>query len=109
MILISFEDNCTIKRGVSVDEFDEPIQTVVYSGVCYYQQGSYVNSQQMLVQNPIVFLPDVSLSIETNDIVEINTKFDRHLESVVLSAREIELPITREKFTRLELKQANVC
>jgi hypothetical protein len=44
--------------------------------------------------------------VNANDIVEITTKFGRNLSAIVSRAREIELPITRERVTRLELKQA---
>jgi hypothetical protein len=43
---------------------------------------------------------------EANDSIEIETKFGRKLSAVVAIPREIELPMTRERFTRLELKQA---
>lgn len=106
MRLIAFEDKCVIKRRVGKNEYDEPIMDVVYSGVCCYQEGGYSNAQRMFVRNPILFLPKVSVLVNANDIVEVTTKFGRKLVAIVARPREIELPITRQRVTRLELKQA---
>lgn len=107
MRLIAFEDNCAIKRNTGeYDEYDNPIQKVVYSGVCCYQEGGYSNAQRMFVRNPILFLPEISVLVDANDIVEITTKFGRNLTAVVARPREIEMLITRDRVTRLELKQA---
>ena len=106
MRLIAFEDKCVIKRRLGTNEYDEPIMDVVYSGECCYQEGGYSNAQRMFVRNPILFLPDVSVLVNANDDVEVTTKFGRVLTAIVARPREKELPITRQRVTRLELKQA---
>ena len=107
MQLIRFEDTCVVKRNVGeYDEYDNPIQEVVYKGECCYQEGGYTNTQRMFMRNPIVFLPEVSVLVNANDVVEIKTKFGRTLSAVVNVSREVEMPITRQRVTRLELKQA---
>ena len=106
MRLIAFEDKCVIKRRLGTNEYDEPIMDVAYSGECCYQEGGYSNAQRMFVRNPILFLPDVSVLVDANDVVEVTTKFGRKLTAIVARPREIELPITRQQVTRLELKQA---
>lgn len=106
MMLITFEDKCVIKRRLGTNEYDEPIMESVYSGVCCYQEGGYSNAQRMFVRNPIVFLPEVSVLVDANDDVEVTTKFGRVLTAIVARPREIEMPITRQRVTRLELKQA---
>ena len=106
MMLITFEDKCVIKRRLGTNEYDEPIMESVYSGVCCYQEGGYSNAQRMFVRNPIVFLPEVSVLVDANDVVEVTTKFGRVLTAIVARPREIEMPITRQRVTRLELKQA---
>lgn len=107
MRLIAFEDKCVIKRNSGeYDEYDNPLQDVVYSGECCYQEGGYSNAQRMFVRNPILFLPEVSALVDANDDVEVITKFGRVLTAVVARPREVELPITRQRGTRLELKQA---
>ena len=107
MKAIGFEDTCVIKRNLgSYDEHDNPLQEVVYLGNCYYQENGYANTQRMFVRNPILFLPEVSTLVETNDIVEITTKSGRKLNAVVAVPRDIQLPFSHDKVTRLELKQA---
>lgn len=107
MRLIGFEDACVIKRNKGgYDEYDNPLQEVVYEGACCYQEGGYSNAQRMFMRNPILFLPEISVLVDTNDIAEVKTKFGRSLKAVVNIPREVELPITRERVTRLELKQA---
>ena len=107
MKLIAFEDTCVIKRNTDVyDDYDNPLQEVIYSGECCYQEGGYSNAQRMFVRNPILFLPDVSVLVNANDVTEVTTKFGRKLTAIVARPREIELPITRDRVTRVELKQA---
>lgn len=106
MRLIAFEDKCVVKRRLGTNEYDEPIMESVYSGEGCYQEGGYSNAQRMFVRNPILFLPDVPVLVDANDIVEVTTKFGRKLTAIVARPREIELPVTRERVTRLELKQA---
>lgn len=95
-----------IKRNTGVNEYDEPMQEVVYDGVCAYVEGGYAQVQRIFTRNPLVFLPSISVLCEANDSIEITTKFGRNIEAVVAIPREVELPMTRERFTRLELKQA---
>lgn len=106
MKLIAFEDKCVIKRRLGADEYDESIMESIYSGECCYQEGGYSNAQRMFVRNPILFLPEVSVLVNANDIVEITTKFGRKLTAIVARPREIVMPITRDRITMLELKQA---
>lgn len=106
MRLIQFDDSCVIRRNTKEkDEYDNLNQEVVYTGACYYQEGGYSNSQQMVVRSPILFLPEASELINVNDVVEITTKFGRKMEGVVYMPREVEMPITRQRIVRLELKQ----
>ena len=107
MQLIRFEDTCVIKRNVGgYDEYDNPSQEVIFEGECCYQEGGYSNAQRMFMRNPILFLPEISELVNANDFVEVKTKFGRELKAVVNIPREIELPLTRQRVTRLELKQA---
>jgi hypothetical protein len=70
MRLIGFDDSCVIKRNLGVNGYDEPILEEIYVGVCCYQEGGYSNAQRMFMRNPILFLPDVSVLVNANDIVE---------------------------------------
>ena len=103
---IKFEDECVIERIVGVDSYDKPLTQVIYNGKCSYQEGGYSQSQNIMTRTPLAFLPMVSALCETNDSIEIKTKFGRIYRGIVARSREIELPMTRERLTRLELKQA---
>lgn len=104
--MIRFEDTCVIMRELGYDRYDKPVQEVVYKGECCYQEGGYSNAQRMFMRNPILFLSEVSTLVDANDVVEVKTKFGRELRAIVNIPREIELPLTRQRVTMLELKQA---
>ena len=107
MRLIAFEDKCVIKRNTDgYDEYDNPLQKVVYEGKCHFQEGGHTNAQRMYMRNPILFIPEVPVLIDPNDTIEVLTNFGRKWYSIVNIPREMELPITRQRVTRLELKQA---
>ena len=107
MKAIEFKDTCVIKHNLGgYDKYDNLQQEIVYLGECHYQESGYSNSQKMFVRNPILFLPETSMFVATNDVVEITTKFGRKLNAVVARPRDIELPFSHDRITRLELKQA---
>lgn len=108
MNLIKFEDRCVITRdggSVEVDEFDNPINVEqIYDGKCRYQQGvqAYMG---ISVRNSVVFIPK-QLKVEENDIVNVEVKDDAvKVQGVVTNPRYVELPLTGEKVTRIELSQ----
>lgn len=103
---IRFEDKCVIRRNVGVNNYDEPIQETIYDDVCVYVEGGYAQAQRIFTRNPLVFLPKISILCQPNDSIEITTKFGRVLNGIVANSREVEFPMTRSQFTRLELKQA---
>lgn len=108
MNLIKFEDKCVITRdggSIEVDEFDNPVNVKeIYNGKCRYQQGvqAYMG---ISVRNSIVFIPK-QLKVEENDIVNVGVKDNAvKVRGVVINPRYIELPLTGEKATRIELSQ----
>lgn len=108
MNLIKFEDKCVITRdggSIEVDEFDNPINVKqIYEGKCRYQQGvqAYMG---ISVRNSVVFIPK-QLKVEENDIVNVEVKDDAvKVQGVVTNPRYVELPLTGEKATRIELSQ----
>lgn len=107
MDAIKFKDACIIKRVIGKgDEYDEPIVEVLYDGECYYQDGGYTTAQQMLMRSPIVFIPQVLTSISPNNIIDVTTSLGRTYSAVIGYVRDIELPITRQRVMKLELKQS---
>lgn len=103
---IRFVDKCLIRRKVGVTAYDEPIYENIYDNVCAYIEGGYTQSQNIFTRNPLVFLPSISVLCDTNDSIIITTKFGRVINAVIARPREVELPMTKKLFTRLELKQA---
>lgn len=108
MNLIKFVDTCVITRdngSKDVDEYDNPLNIKqVYEGKCRYQQGvqAYMG---ISTRNSVVFIPNQVKVIE-NDIVEVEVKDDAaKVRGIVTNPRYVELPLTSEKVTRIELTQ----
>lgn len=104
MELIKFEDDVIITRdGVKVDEYDNPITTDVWSGKGRYQQGGQVYSG-FLVRNSALFLPE-DVAVEENDKAIVTLTNGRKISGVVGTVKNVRLPLTYERQTRMELKQ----
>ena len=104
MELIKFEDDVIITRdGVEIDKNDNPITTEVWSGKGRYQQGGQVYSG-FLVRNSVLFLPE-DVAVEENDKVIVTLTDGRRISGVVGTVKNVRLPLTYERQTRMELKQ----
>lgn len=108
MNLIKFVDSCLITRdngSREVDEYDNPINIEkIYEGKCRYQQGvqAYMG---ISTRNSVVFIPNQEKIME-NDIIEVEVKDDAtKVCGIVINPRYVELPLTSEKVTRIELTQ----
>ena len=112
MLFIDFRDTCVIKRATGEkDEWDNPVRVVVYEGPCLYQEGggyAYWYSP-VFTRTPVVFLPDdYEGLIQINDAVFVTTQRGRQIEATIKVVRDISLDrvTTKQKVTRIELKQA---
>lgn len=107
MARIIFDDYCEIKRvGDGYDEYDNPIQEVIYSGECHYQERSRASFSQVITLSPLLFIPREGVLAEINDFVEITTRTGRKRKALVDVARDIDMPLSNlPSMTRLELKQ----
>lgn len=104
MELIKFEDDVTITRdGVEVDEYDNPITTEVWNGKGRYQQGGQVYTG-FLVRNSVLFLPE-DVAVEENDKAIVTLTNGRKISGVVGTVKNVRLPLTYERQTRMELNQ----
>lgn len=102
MELIQFEDSCVISRADGYDEDGAETFKEVYSGRCNYQQG--VQTYQGLSQrNSVVILPG-DVRIRENDIAIVTQSNGVRKECQVKTVRNAKLPITGERFTRLEME-----
>lgn len=111
MELIKFNDKCTITRvmldvegNAIYNEYDEPMVEDVYYGDCSYQVGG-VSNRSIMVRNDVVYLPTNDVIVVSGDMIEIETARGRNRKGVVSDARDIELPLTHECYTKVELKQ----
>lgn len=112
MELIKFEDSCCILRNnlnedgdVIYDEYDEPTSVAVYQGNCCYLKGGQT-SLSIVTRNDQVYLPYSGLGIKLGDIISATTKTGREYRGVIGNVRDIEMPISGERYTKLEIKQA---
>lgn len=100
--LIKFEDACVISRVIGKGEHDEEITKEVYNDRCNYQQG--VQAYQGYSQrNSLVVLPG-DFRIRENDLAIVTQSNGVRKECQVKTVRNIKLPITGERRTRLEMK-----
>ena len=111
MDLITFKDRCTITRAkldeggnAIYDEYDEPIVEQVYDGACSYQAGGQT-SLSIVVRNDQVYLPSNDVMIYAGDVIDVVTARGRNRHGVVNTARDIEMPLTHELLTKIEIKQ----
>ena len=108
MQFIEFRDRCTITRGGTKDEWDNPVNSeVVYAGECLYQEGGTSYTRIITTRTPTLYIPGADGSVQINDAVVIETEFGRVINSVVKIVRDVNLPWrSGVKVTRIELKQA---
>lgn len=108
MGLIGFKDTCEITRLTGqMDEWDNPVYDLVYSGKCLYEEGGSYYSSQIFVKSPNVFIPRTEELILTGDVVQITTERGRIVEGVARGIRDINLStFSKLEMTRIELEQA---
>lgn len=104
MELIKFEDDVIITRGDGEpNEFDQIVPSEVWSGKGRYQQGGQVYTG-FLVRNSVLFLPE-DVAVEENDKAIVTLTNGRKISGVVGTVKNVRLPLTYERQTRMELKQ----
>ena len=104
MDLIKFDDLVTITRDSGeVGQYDNLPSDEVWSGKGRYQQGGQVYTG-FLVRNSVLFLPE-DVPVEENDKAVITLTNGRRLSGIVGTITNVELPLTYERCTRMELKQ----
>ena len=111
MDLITFKDHCVITRAkldengnAIYDEYDEPIVEQVYEGSCSYQAGGQT-SLSIVVRNDQIYLPGNDVMVYAGDVIDIVTGRGRNRHGVVNTVRDIEMPLTHELLTKIEIKQ----
>lgn len=104
MDLIKFDDWLLVERSTDQkDEWGNMIAERVYEGKGRYQQGGQVYTG-FLVRNSVLFLP-VDVALKENDEIHITLTNNRRIRGIIGTIRNIEMPLTYDRFTRMELKQ----
>lgn len=108
MSLIKFRDTCTVMRGTGeTDCYDNPIEDVVYTGPCLYEEGGKNWSSDMVTRTPTVFIPSNDVLVNINDSVLITTEAGREVKAFAKSVRDVRLRVMQSlDVTKIELKQA---
>lgn len=112
MNLITFNDHCVITRAkkdvngrVIYDDFDEPQFDEIYNAACSYQAGGQT-SFSVVARKDQVYLPSNDVLVMSGDVVDIVTARGRNRYGIVDTVRDIEMPITHELLTKIEIKQS---
>lgn len=101
MELINSEDKCRIVK-VAYNEYEEEEETLIYEGVCRYQQGmqAYYGISQ---RNSVVFIPETVI-IPENETIYIELPIGVKRKAVIITVRYIKMPLMGEEHTRLEVQ-----
>lgn len=112
MNLIAFNDHCVITRAkkdangrVIYNDFDEPQFDEIYNSSCHYQAGGQANLP-IAARNDQVYLPSNDVLVMSGDVIDVVTARGRNRYGVVENVRDIEMPITHELLTEIEIKQS---
>lgn len=105
---LSYQDHCVITRAVSggeVDEYDNPVSiTEIYSDKCDWQQGGQT-SQSIITHNDVVYLPG-HVMVRENDRIYVRNRHGREREGIVKLANDLDLDLTDDCVTEIEIKQS---
>lgn len=105
MKIVKFVDSCDITRlSGTYDSWDNPIYDSIYSGECLYEEKNTSNTNQVINNTAVVFIPQSDDLIQIGDIVEITTKRERIIRGNVRAFRDISLStFSKQELTRIEL------
>lgn len=105
MALIKFDDYVVVERITGYDDvWNKEIKEKIFEGYGRYQQGGQVYTG-FLVRNSVLFLPVDVTFLKENEKIFITITNGRRFEGVVGEVRHIDMPLSHNKLTRLELKQ----
>lgn len=104
MQLVQFKDDIRVERATTEkDEWGREKTEFIYEGKARYQQGGQVY-RGLLITNSVLFFP-LDIFLKENDIVFITLHNGLVKRGVVGNIRYIEMPLSSDKETRMELKQ----
>ena len=103
---LSFNDRCLIERKTHrVDRYDNPVGSEeVYAGPCDFQPGGQT-SMSIVTSNDVVYLPE-GVNVRPNDFIRVEPRLAERREGVVRLANVLELELTGDVVTEIEVKQS---
>lgn len=101
---LSYPDKCVITRSGEIDEYGNLSSEEIYSGACDWQPGGQT-SQSIITHNDVVYLPERVMVRENDEIFVIN-RHSRERNGVVKLANDLDLDLTGDCVTEIEIKQS---
>lgn len=102
---LDYPDFCIITRNTgALDSNDNPESEEIYRGACDFQPGGQT-AGSIITHNDTVYLPR-AVMVLADDGIEVTSAFGRRRSGVVKLARELDLDITGDCSTEIEIKQS---
>lgn len=102
---LSYKDHCVITRSTGeVGEYDQFVSEGVYNGVCDWQPGGQT-SLSIITHNDVVYLPG-QVMVRENDEISVTNRHGRQRDGVVKLANDLDLDLTGDCVTEIEIKQS---
>lgn len=102
---LSYPDKCVITRSTGeTDEWDNLVSEEIYNDKCDWQQGGQT-SQSIITHNDVVYLPG-HVMVKDNDKIYVRNRHGREREGVVKLANDLDLDLTGDCVTEIEIKQS---
>lgn len=100
---LSYNDFCIITRTThETDRFDEPLaDEEVYRGRCDFQPGGQT-ALSIVTSNDVVYLPE-GRKIRPGDMIRVEPRLMEPREGSVKNAKVIEIELTGEIETEIEI------
>lgn len=103
---LSYNDHCIITRKThETDKYDNPVgKRVIYDDCCDFQPGGQT-SMSIVTSNDVVYLPE-GVNVRPNDFIRVEPRLAEPREGVVKLANVLELELTGDVVTEIEIKQS---
>ncbi len=103
---LSYRDHCVITRNThEVDGYDEPVGSrEIYNGRCDFQPGGQT-SMSIVTSNDVAYLPKC-VKVRPGDCIRVEPRLAEPREGVVKLANILEIELTGDVVTEIEIKQS---
>lgn len=101
---LNYPDKCVITRSGEIDKHGNLSAVEIYSGACDWQPGGQT-SQSIITHNDVVHLPG-HVMVRENDEISVTNRHGRERKGVVKLANDLDLDLTGDCATEIEIKQS---